>query len=223
VSLLERYWPAKGDAEEEDLVDLVKAIEAQLGVYFDPRQEPFLVGGKPTRDRDGVGRVVLDGLLGVLEEKRRSCDAIAEEYATSGYPHFADFERSILLQTLDRQWKDHLHAMDGLREGVSLRGYAQRDPKIEYQREGFGLFEEMNQRVDSHVSEILFKFELPDPMQDRRAAARPAAAEGAAEQRPGLPRPPAAKKRGAKVGKVGRNDPCPCGSGKKYKKCCGAG
>jgi preprotein translocase subunit SecA len=223
VNLLERYWPAKGEPDEESLVDLAKAIEAQLGVPFDPQQEPFLVGGKPARDRDGVGRAVLDRLLEVLEEKRRSCDAIAEEYATSGYPRFADFERSIVLQTLDRQWKDHLHAMDGLREGVSLRGYAQRDPKIEYQREGFGLFEEMNQRVDAHVSEILFKFELPDPMQDRRPAPRPAAAEGAAEQRPGLPRPPAAKKGGAKVGKVGRNDPCPCGSGKKYKKCCGAG
>ena len=221
VHLLERYWPAKGDPEEEDLVNLAKAIEAQLGVSFDPRQEPFLVGGKPARDRDGVGRAVFDRLLEVLEEKRRRCDAIAEEYATSGYPRFADFERSIVLQTLDRQWKDHLHAMDGLREGVSLRGYAQRDPKIEYQREGFGLFEEMNQRVDSHVSEILFKFELPDPVQERRVSAPPAASEGAAEQRPGLPRPPAGSKKAAKVGKVGRNSPCPCGSGKKYKKCCG--
>ena len=223
VSLLERYWPAKGDPDEEGLVDLAKAIEAQLGVPFDPREEPFLVGGKPARDRDVVGRAVLDRLLEVLEEKRSRCDAIADEYATSGYPRFADFERSIFLQTLDRQWKDHLHNMDGLREGVSLRGYAQRDPKIEYQREGFGLFEDMNQRVDAHVSEVLFKFELPDPVQDRRAASPPAAAEGAAQRRPGLPRPPAAKKGGAKVGKVGRNAPCPCGSGKKYKKCCGAG
>jgi len=223
VNLLERYWPAKGDPDEEGLADLAKAIEAQLGVPFDPREEPFLVGGKPARDRDGMGRAVFDRVLEALEEKRRRCDAIAEEYATSGYPRFADFERSILLQTLDRQWKDHLHAMDGLREGVSLRGYAQRDPKIEYQREGFGLFEEMNQRVDSQVSEILFKFELPDPVQGRRAPPPPAAAEGAAQQRPGLPRPPSAKKGDAKAGKVGRNSPCPCGSGKKYKKCCGAG
>jgi len=222
VNLLERYWPAKGDPDEEAFVDLAKAIEGQLGVLFDPRQEPFLVDGKPARDRDGLGRAVFDRLLAVLEEKRRSCDATAEEYATSGYPRFADFERSILLQTLDRQWKDHLHAMDGLREGVSLRGYAQRDPKIEYQREGFGLFEEMNQRVDAHVSEILFKFELPDPVQDRRPVSPPPEAQGGAAQRSGLPRPPTAKKKGGKTGKVGRNDPCPCGSGKKYKKCCGA-
>jgi preprotein translocase subunit SecA len=80
----------------------------------------------------------------------------------------------------------------------------------------------MNQRVDAQVSEIIFKFELPDPIRERAA---PAAAEGAPAQRPGLPRPPtarAAKKKAEKVGKVGRNAPCPCGSGKKYKKCCGA-
>jgi preprotein translocase subunit SecA len=222
VALLDRYWPAKGDPDDETMVDLAKALEAQFGVPFDPRLEPFRVKDKPARDRDAVGRTVLDRLLEVLEEKRRQCDATAEEHATAGYPRFADFERSILLQTLDRQWKDHLHAMDGLREGVSLRGYAQRDPKIEYQREGFGLFEEMNQRVDAHVSEILFKFELPDPVQDRRPPAPLAGSEGASEQRPGLPRPPAKKKKGGKVTKVGRNSPCPCGSGKKYKKCCGA-
>jgi preprotein translocase subunit SecA len=222
VNLLERYWPAKGDLEEETVVDLAKAFEARFGEPFDPDREPFRVGGKPARDRDGVGRALFDRLLAVLDEKRCRCDAIAEEYVASGYPRFADFERTILLQTLDRQWKDHLHNMDGLREGVSLRGYAQRDPKIEYQREGFGLFEEMNQRVDSHVSEILFKFELPDPVQERRAAAPSSGPPVAAEQRPGLPRPPAAKQRSGKVGKVGRNEPCPCGSGKKYKKCCGA-
>jgi hypothetical protein len=86
----------------------------------------------------------------------------------------------------------------------------------------------MNQRIDAHVSEILFKFELPDPVQDRRAAPASGGAPAAADQRPGLPRPPAAKKPGGKAGKagragkVGRNEPCPCGSGKKYKKCCGA-
>jgi preprotein translocase subunit SecA len=222
VSLLERCWPARGDPDEEALAGLAKAFEAQFGLSLDPHQEPFVEGGKPARDRDGVGRALLDQLLELLEEKRRRCDAIAEEYAAAGYPRFADFERSILLQTLDRQWKDHLHAMDGLREGVSLRGYAQRDPKIEYQREGFGLFEEMNRRVDAHVSEMIFKFERPDPVQGRRPAPPPAAPEGAAAQRPGLPRPPAAKKKDGKVAKVGRNEPCPCGSGKKYKKCCGA-
>ena len=222
VNLLASYWPAKGDPEEEDLANLAKALEAQFGVPFDSGQEPFVAGGKPARDRDGVGRALLDRLLEVIDEKRRCCDAIADEYAASGYPPFPEFERSILLQTLDRQWKDHLHAMDGLREGVSLRGYAQKDPKIEYQREGFGLFEEMNQRVDAHVCEILFKFELPDPVQERRAAAQAAASRGGAGQGRGLPRAPTSKGRGGKTGKVGRNAPCPCGSGKKYKKCCGA-
>ena len=100
-------------------------------------------------------------------------------------------EKQVLLQTIDGKWREHLLRLEHLRSVVGFRGYAQRDPKIEYQREGFGLFEEMNQRVDSHVSEILFKFELPDPVQERRAPAPPAAAGGTAERRPGLPRPPA--------------------------------
>jgi preprotein translocase subunit SecA len=152
--------------------------------------------------------------------------------------------------------------MDGLREGIGLRGYAQRDPKIEYQREGYALFEEMSARVDAHVAETLFKFVLPDPVAPpvRRpapapapvaAAARPAAPSSVLERRPaalqrasglaagpapsqaagGRGVPAAAGTRGANdpaAGgsrgghKVGRNDPCPCGSGQKYKKCCGA-
>jgi preprotein translocase subunit SecA len=167
----------------------------------------------------------------VLEEKRKRCDALAEQHRELGYPSFADYEREILLRVSDRQWKDHLHAMDGLREGVSLRGYAQKDPKLEYQREGFALFEQMGQRVDHEVAELVFKFVLPDPAQ-LRPPPKPretTPADGGA--RPGLPQSrggaaakPAAgavKPAAAPVGRVGRNDPCPCGSGKKYKKCHG--
>src|SRR5690606_19293236 len=66
-------------------------------------------------------------------------------------------ERDIMLRTLDRLWKDHLYAMDSLRDGIRFRGYAQRDPKVEYAREGFALFEEMNQRIDTLVTEEVFK------------------------------------------------------------------
>ena len=126
-------------------------------------------------------------------------------------------------------WKDHLHGMDALREGIGLRGYAQRDPKLEYQREGFGLFEEMQTRVDHQAVEAVFRFNLPDPLPEsaRRPApalARPAgspAARGAIESGPGKA-PPTPGRRAEPTRKVGRNDPCTCGSGKKYKKCCGA-
>ena len=130
--------------------------------------------------------------------------------------------------------------MDGLREGINLRGYAQRDPKIEYQREGFGMFEEMQVRMDQQVAETLFKFVLPDPRPAAappprpvaprppiggapQAAPRPAgAAPAAAPQGKPTPFGGGAPKSTAARGSVGRNDPCPCGSGKKHKKCCGA-
>jgi preprotein translocase subunit SecA len=154
---------------------------------------------------------------------------MAEENASLGYPHFVDFERDILLRILDSQWKDHLHTMDGLREGIGLRGYASRDPKLEYQREGYALFEGMNERIDLQALELVYKFALPDPVLENRpqapsAAAVPAGGPASARQ----PAAAASANRGAgarpaKAGKVGRNDPCTCGSGKKYKKCCGAG
>jgi preprotein translocase subunit SecA len=132
-------------------------------------------------------------------------------------------ERDILLQILDAQWKDHLHTMDGLREGVSLRGYASRDPKLEYQREGYALFEEMNQRIDTQAADVIFKFALPDPVPQVRS--QPESGPGVERSEASGSRPGAApvKKSGEpKTGKIGRNDPCTCGSGRKYKKCCGA-
>ena len=220
VDLLGAYWPEKGDPQPEHLSDLAAALEAQFGVAFGLEEAPFQVDGKPPNDRDAFGRIILDHLLAVLEEKKKTCDATAEQHAEMGYPTFADIERDIVLTINDRQWKDHLHAMDGLKDSVSLRGYAQRDPKIEYQREGFGMFEGMNQRVDSEAAQFLFRLALPDPDQLRPAPAPVRAAPQGTPERPGLPA--GAKAASAKPGKVGRNDPCPCGSGKKHKKCCGA-
>jgi preprotein translocase subunit SecA len=159
--------------------------------------------------------------MAFLEEKRKRCDALAEEHASLGYPRFDGFERDILLRILDAQWKDHLHTMDGLREGIGLRGYASRDPKLEYQREGYALFDEMNERIDLQTLDLVYKFSLPEPV--LRTAPRPTPVLAGAR---GGQRPAAAGGRdragAGKSGKVGRNDPCPCGSGKKHKKCCGA-
>jgi len=233
VTHLGQIWPEKGVPGEDELATLATTLEHQFGVAFDPRAEPFPVEGK-LADREAFGRAIFDRLLAVLEEKCKRCDALAEQHRELGYPSFADYEREILLRVMDRQWKDHLHAMDGLREGVSLRGYAQKDPKLEYQREGFALFEQMDQRVDHEVAELVFKFVLPDPSQlrpppkPREAPPAPIARE-AAGARPGLPQArgagagkPAAARAPLPAGRVGRNEPCPCGSGKKYKKCHGA-
>ncbi|MCP5057341.1 MAG: preprotein translocase subunit SecA [bacterium] len=221
VSTLGNYWPAKGEPDEEGRIDLTASLEGQFGVACDAMGEPFVVDGRAERDRDVVGRGILEKLHEVLEAKRAKSNGWAAEYAERGYPDFTWWERRILLDILDRQWKDHLHAMDGLRDSVSLRGYGQKDPKLEYQREGFGLFEEMNARVDHEVAEIVFKFALPDPQAQPAVAPRPQAQAG----RPGLPQSQEGQdgaQGGAAPRKIGRNDPCYCGSGKKFKKCCGA-
>ncbi len=228
VAILDSHWPEKDELQPEALVAMAAALQSQFGVAFDPAQPPFVADGRPAADRDAFGRAILDSAVGALADKKKLCDARAEEYAEIGYPPFPAFERDILLRVLDMQWKDHLHTMDGLREGIGLRGYASRDPKLEYQREGYALFEEVNQRIDVQAVEVIFKFALPEPVVE--TAPRPAptlrgerSLEEVARERAVArgARPPGRSAAGAPPAKVGRNDPCPCGSGRKYKKCHG--
>ena len=133
-------------------------------------------------------------------------------------------ERMILLQVVDQNWKLHLLAMDDLKEGIGLRGYGQKDPLVEYKKESYLMFQDMMNRIDQEALRFLY---LMQPVQEeeqvkeieRRQRKQQAemilqgADDGSA----------AAVKTVVRTGeKVGRNDPCPCGSGKKYKKCCGA-
>jgi preprotein translocase subunit SecA len=224
VSLLDAHWSAQTDPEAEAMVELAAAFESQFGMPFDPQQPPFVdpdgVGGFPN-DRDAFGHAILDRAMAFLEEKQKRGNALAEEHASLSYPRFDGFERDILLRILDAQWKDHLHTMDGLREGIGLRGYASRDPKLEYQREGYALFDEMNERIDLQTLDLVYKFSLPEPVLETAPRPAPLLAGAGRGQRPA----PVARRdrpRAGKPGKVGRNDPCPCGSGKKHKKCCGA-
>ncbi|MEJ2314941.1 MAG: preprotein translocase subunit SecA [Nitrospirota bacterium] len=123
-------------------------------------------------------------------------------------------EKVVMLQLVDSQWKDHLLAMDHLKEGIGLRGYGQRDPLTEYKKEAFDMFAELTGRISTEALSRLFKVQVraaedlkTAPRQQRVSYNR---GEGAQERKPA-----------ARGKKVGRNDPCPCGSGKKYKKCCG--
>jgi preprotein translocase subunit SecA len=135
-------------------------------------------------------------------------------------------ERMIMLQVLDGQWKDHLLALDHLKEGIGLRGYGQRDPLIEYKKESFEMFEAMNARREEETIRYLFLFEpISQEEQEARVREREEARRRQAREQnlvysSGDSSAPATKKR--EVAKVGRNDPCPCGSGKKFKKCHGA-
>jgi len=134
-------------------------------------------------------------------------------------------ERMIMLQVLDVQWKDHLLALDHLKEGIGLRGYGQRDPLIEYKKESFDMFEELNARREEETIRYLWLFE-PMSVEEQEARAREAeearrrkARENDLVYSGGESSPSSPKKR--EVAKVGRNDLCPCGSGKKFKRCHG--
>jgi preprotein translocase subunit SecA len=140
---------------------------------------------------------------------------------------FRKLEKIIFLQILDGQWKDHLYSMDQLREGIGLRGYGQRDPLSEYKIEGFSMFEAMIARVSEDTIRTLALVQvaeddsLPERKQQRFSMGR-GTMSGQSE---GDQQAPQAAQQTVKrdTPKVGRNQPCPCGSGKKYKKCCGAG
>lgn len=126
-----------------------------------------------------------------------------------GEETFREIERIILLQVVDSKWMDHIDAMDQLRQGIGLRAYGQEDPVMAYQIEGFDMFEEMNHSIQEDTIRYLFHVETPDKMERKRVATSISTDKKSNE--------PIVKGK-----KIGRNDPCPCGSGKKYKKCCGA-
>ncbi|GIW41107.1 MAG: hypothetical protein KatS3mg076_1684 [Candidatus Binatia bacterium] len=163
-----------------------------------------------------------------LEEKlREALHAAYEEKERDFTPEtLRHFEKFVMLQTLDSLWKDHLLAMDHLKEGIGLRGYGQRNPLQEYQKEGFELFQEMMRQFREGVVEKLYAVQIV--REEQRQRVRQMRLEEHEPRRlvmSGGGRPAAAPKTETvrrTGGKVGRNDPCPCGSGKKYKKCHGA-
>ena len=138
-----------------------------------------------------------------------------------GSPMLRQLEKIIMLQTIDSLWKDHLLNMDHLKEGIGLRGYAQKNPLQEYQKEGFDMFEEMVHRIQEDVVQKLFTIEMAqegvvEEMEVQRRRQKMVLSRGGDGGEPA--RVTTVKRQGSKVG---RNDPCPCGSGKKYKRCCG--
>jgi preprotein translocase subunit SecA len=188
----------------------------------------------PSLTADDLASSNLDDLKAVLATAARRRHAQPED----SRDEMKRMERSVLLQILDNAWKDHLLAMDHLRSSVGLRGYAQVDPKVEYKREGMRTFDLMWKGIDERVTDIVYRIEQVEDDELRstwkETAAIHAEASSATLPEPGQPaggQPEAAgDARGGvqavepirNLGqKVGRNDPCPCGSGKKFKNCCG--
>jgi preprotein translocase subunit SecA len=136
-------------------------------------------------------------------------------------PVMRQIEKIVMLQTLDALWKDHLLAMDHLKEGIGLRGYAQKNPLVEYQKEGFEMFESLMRVMGQDVVEKVFSVQVrreQDVQQIEQQQPRPQRVVMSHGDEPVAAEPPTVKREGDKVG---RNDACPCGSGKKYKRCHG--
>ena len=147
------------------------------------------------------------------------CSSAREHYekreAEIGSDMMRYMERWMLLQVVDSQWKDHLLAMDHLKEGIGLRGYAQRDPLVEYKKEAFSMFGELSGRIANEVVMRLFRIQIQKNQEERVKTSQQRIAFNYNRGDSGPAQPV------TKGGKTGRNEPCPCGSGKKYKKCCG--
>ncbi len=160
-----------------------------------------------------------DELANVLVEKVTA--RYDEKEALFGPAMMRWLERRIILDIVDTQWKDHLLTLDHLKEGIGLRGYGQKDPLVEFKKEAFTLFEDMMGRIDVETVRYLFLIQPAKPEDEAREIER---RQKRAQQQmqfqagPAQAEAPKPVRAGAKVG---RNDLCPCGSGKKYKKCCG--
>ncbi len=221
--LIDRYIPPGSLDEQWDVPGLEEALERELGERLPIQQwldEDDELYEETLRER------IVAHFQRAYEEKERIV----------GAETLRQFEKAVMLQVLDGLWKEHLAAMDYLRQGIHLRGYAQKNPKQEYKREAFELFERLLERIKYDVISILSRVQIAAEdvqrvQEQRRAAmemdfqhpqaesltAAPASPAPASGDKPGVtPKPFVRKGR-----KIGRNEPCPCGSGKKYKQCHG--
>jgi preprotein translocase subunit SecA len=220
-SFCDLYVPAESMEEQWDLQGLENSLANEWGLSVD------LTGLVQSADSIEAEDVVEH----VLAAAKASYDGKVE---LSGRESFAGYERSVMLYSLDSHWREHLAALDHLRQGIHLRGYAQKDPKQEYRREAFELYGELLNVIKNDVVKSIMAVRI------RTADELDAASEsinedmsqvkdvqyqhadvstGSADTEKPAERAPAPVRSGPKVG---RNDPCPCGSGKKYKACCGA-
>lgn len=233
--LVDAHVPERIDPQEFDAGPLVEQVREIFNIQWD-----MAATLRRVNTREEVGAELYAAIEGMYRAK-------VERY---GVELFTQVERFLLLTTLDTLWKEHLLQMDHLREGIGLRGYAQKDPLVEYKREGFALFQQMMHNFAKDVLEKVSRVEIktaaaeaavnlaeqPAPPQRIMAAGGGSARMPSVAANPGVGRGPApmTSRMSAGLGaqpattlqqqspKAGRNDPCPCGSGKKFKKCCGA-
>ena len=207
-AFVETYCPADQYQEEWDFNGLGEALQGQFALDVTQGH-----GSVADHFKD-VGRDAL--IEDIQNQVRRAYDHKEQELGSELMRYL---EKMLLLQVIDHHWKDHLLGMDHLRDGIGLRGYGQKDPLIEYKREGFDMFSSMMDRIKSDVLERMFRVQAV-----RGEQPPPPAPEPTPPPRMVLNRSdePATQTVQSQADKTGRNDPCPCGSGKKFKKCHGA-
>jgi len=208
-SLVERHTDPRTHPEDWDIQGLKESTFRIFG--FQPRVGPDELG------EDALDTLTVQSLSELIKEEARKSSEKRKELI--GEEDMAALERYVILQIIDNQWVTHLQDMEHMKEGIGLRGYGQLDPLREYQKEGFALFEELMDRIREEALMTLSRIQLlrqrpaeeTVPRKRRQAVRYSHGDEGT--------RPETVRRQGKKIG---RNAPCPCGSGKKYKKCCGA-
>lgn len=208
-SLIEMYTDPKALPEEWDIGGLKENLARVFG--FPPRIGPEDIGKEAFQD------LTPETLTQLLDEQVKAANARREQ--EFGKEELRSLERYILLQVIDNEWVTHLQDMENMKEGIGLRGYGQLDPLKEYQKEGFALFEELLNRIREETLTTLSRIQMlrrkpiEEDLSRKKKRAMQFSHGGDGD------RPETVRREGKKIG---RNAPCPCGSGKKYKKCCGA-
>jgi preprotein translocase subunit SecA len=194
-SMLDIYTSHSQYPEDWDL----KGLETYARKVF-VIKDPLPFGNPEDLTRDILKDMLMEKAIGIYNEKEEKI----------GSEQMRELERVILLRVVDMKWMENIDNMDQLRQGIGLRAYGQEDPVIAYQKEGYEMFQEMINSIKEDTVSYLFGVRIEQVPKRERVAQPVEASQGEG-----------AKKPVKKEGKVGRNDPCPCGSGKKFKKCCG--
>ena len=195
TDLVKSHLYPEGSLSKDDIKDIVKTVNEKL-LRNDINEKDLL-----DEKEDKIIEFIYDKLIEEYEEKIK---VVPKEISD-------EFEKVIMLNVIDKYWTDHINTMSHLREGIHLRSYGQNDPLRAYTVEGFELFDNMMQKIDQDVTTFLIRAEVKQNMERKEVAKNKITNDGK----------DTAKAAPKKSQKVGRNDPCPCGSGKKYKQCCG--
>jgi preprotein translocase subunit SecA len=232
TNIVRQFMPPESYEENWNIPGLMQSLEQELGIKL-PVDEWIKADSR--LDEEGIRERIVEAVQKAYEEKE----------ATAGAGVLRHFEKAVMLRVLDQHWKEHLAAMDYLRQGIHLRGYAQKNPKQEYKREAFDMFRQLLENIKRDVVGVLSRVQVRSeqeveameesrrrsaPVQYTHAEASALTAEPDAEEAAGAVEPASTPGPGSAasappfvrgVPKIGRNDPCPCGSGRKFKQCHG--